>query len=162
MRNIIPIALFLTLFSCTPEEAETENEKQYILDSEIPYDSALVTKYNADQHGMKTYVMALLKKGPNRNQDSATAAKLQRDHLDNIFRLADQGKLIVAGPFMDDTELSGIYIFNVETIEEAKKLTDTDPAIKAGRLIMELHPWYGPAGLMALDSIQQKITLREN
>ena len=53
--------------------------------------------------------------------------------------------------------MRGIYIFNVETIEEAKKLTETDPAIKAGSLIMELHEWYGSAGLMAVPEIHEKV-----
>lgn len=122
------------------------------------YDSILAKKYGADGYGMKQYVMAFLKVGPNRDQDSSSVEKIQRAHLDNIQRLAKEGKLVVAGPFMDDFEVKGIYIFNVSSLEEAKKLTETDPAIKSGRLIMDLHPWYGPAGLMQLDSIQKKIS----
>ncbi|MFT3701073.1 MAG: YciI family protein [Agriterribacter sp.] len=79
-------------------------------------------------------------------------------HLKNITRLADEGKLVVAGPFMDDQPLRGIFIFNVATVEEAKKLTETDPAIKAGTLIMELHPWYGSAALMQIVSVHKKLT----
>jgi uncharacterized protein YciI len=85
---------------------------------------------------MRQYVMAFLKAGPNRSQDSATAAQLQRAHLDNIFRLADEGKLILAGPFLDKGEIRGIYVFDVKTVEEAAALTATDPAIQAGRLVM--------------------------
>ena len=101
--------------------------------------------------------MAFLKTGPNRDQDSATAAQLQRAHLDNIFRLADEGKLVLAGPFLDKGDVRGIYVFNVKTIEEAAALTATDPAIKAGRLVMELHPWYGSAALMKVVEISKKI-----
>jgi uncharacterized protein YciI len=68
--------------------------------------------------------------------------------MDNIRRLTDEGKLVLAGPFMDDGEVRGIYIFDVKTVEEAKKLTETDPAIQAGSLIIDLHPWYGSAALM--------------
>lgn len=144
------------LLACTPK-TEKGNDSVQPHDKE-QFDVALVEKTGADQYGMKSFVIAFLKSGPNRDQDSVTAEKLQRAHLDNIFRLAEEGKLVVAGPFTDDTELKGIYIFNVETIEEAKKLSETDPAIKAGRLIMELHPWYGPAGLTVLDSIQKNIS----
>lgn len=63
----------------------------------------------------------------------------------------------MAGPFMDDGDIRGIYIFNVKTIEEAQALTETDPAIKAGRLIMELHPWYGSAALMQINQLHKKI-----
>lgn len=119
----------------------------FINDSTLAYDSVAVKATGADQYGMKQYVMAFLKRGPNRNQDSATAAQLQKQHLENINRMAAEGKLIVAGPFMDDGDIRGIYVFNVSTIEEAEQLTASDPAIKAGRLTMELHPWYGSAAL---------------
>jgi len=101
--------------------------------------------------------MAFLKEGPNRLTDSAARMKLQMAHLKNIGRLANEGKLIVAGPFMDDQPIKGIFIFNVRTIEEAKKLTETDPAIQAGSLIMELHPWYGSAALMQTVEIHKKL-----
>lgn len=58
---------------------------------------------------------------------------------------------------MDDTDLRGIFIFNVESVEEAKKLTETDPAIKAGVLIMELHPWFGSAALVETPRIHRTI-----
>ena len=101
--------------------------------------------------------MAFLKRGPNRSQDSATAAKLQQAHLANIGRLAKEGKLILAGPFMADGDLRGIYLFDVTTIEEAKALTETDPAIKVGRLVMELHPWYGSAAVMEVPAIHERL-----
>ncbi|MEN0056315.1 MAG: YciI family protein [Mucilaginibacter sp.] len=121
------------------------------------YDAALAKKLGADQYGMKKYVMAFLKKGPNRLQDSAARMQLQMAHLKNITRLAEEGKLVVAGPFMDDQEIRGIFIFNVETLEEAKKLTETDPAVKAGSLVMELHPFYCSAALMEVNSIHNKL-----
>jgi uncharacterized protein len=121
------------------------------------YDAALAKKLGADDYGMKHYVLAYLKKGPNRSQDSATAAQLQAAHMANIQRMADEGDLVLAGPFLDDTDVRGIYIFNVDDIDKAKKLTETDPAIKAGRLVMELHPWYGSAALMEVNELHKKI-----
>lgn len=123
----------------------------------MSYDSVLAKKLGADDYGMRQYVMAFLKRGPNRNHDSTEAASLQRAHLDNIGRLAEEGKLVLAGPFLDDDELRGIYIFNVTTIEEAKALTETDPAIQQGRLVMELHPWYGSAAVMHVNELHNKI-----
>jgi len=117
----------------------------------------LAKQLGADAYGMKQYVMAFLKAGPNRDRDSATAARLQRAHLDNIFRLADEGKLVLAGPFLDKGVIRGIYVFNVTTVEEAAELTSTDPAIQAGSLVMELHPWYGSAGLMQINEISKRI-----
>jgi uncharacterized protein len=121
---------------------------EWLMNDSITYHEKLATQLGADEYGMKQYVMAYLKRGPKRDQDSATAAELQKAHLENINRMAEEGKLIVAGPFMDDGDVRGIYIFNVATVEEAKALTATDPAVKAGRLEMELHPWYGSAALM--------------
>ncbi len=121
------------------------------------YDSLLAQAVGADPYGMRQYVFAYLKAGPNRDQDSLEAAQLQRAHLDNIGRLAEEGKLVLAGPFMDDYEVKGIYIFAVESVSEAEELTNSDPAIQAGRLIMELHPWYGSAALMKVNEMHKQV-----
>jgi uncharacterized protein YciI len=151
------IAVIIILAGCNSNPAALKNENEQSTE-EVTYDSVLAQKLGADAYGMKQYVMAFLKTGPNRDQDSATAAQLQRAHLDNIFWLADEGKLILAGPFLDKGEIRGIYVFNVTTVEEAADLTSTDPAIKAGRLVMELHPWYGPAALMQVVEISNRIS----
>lgn len=153
----------LALASCfqyeKPKADATSGADLYsqIHSSPIPYDSALAVRLGADARGMKQYVMAFLKKGPNRSQDSVTAASLQKAHLDNIVRMANEGKLVIAGPFMDDWEVRGIYIFDVRTVEEARALTETDPAVKAGRLIMDLHPWYGSAALSLITPLHKRM-----
>lgn len=101
-----------------------------------------------DEWEMKSYFMVLLKAGPNRSQDSVTAAKLQEGHLANIGRLYNEKKLVLAGPFLDDGMYKGIFILDVSSAEMAAELLATDPAIKAGRLDYELHPWYGPANII--------------
>ena len=128
-----------------------------VQDTKSGFDSTFAQKTGADEYGMKPYVMAFLKKGPNRSQDSATAAGLQKAHLDNIIGMAEAGELVLAGPFMDDGDIRGIYIFNVSTVEEARKLTETDPAIQAGRLVMELHPWYGSAVLPMITPLHKRL-----
>ena len=126
--------------------------------TEAAYDSVLAARLGADEYGMRPYVMALLKAGPNRDQDSTTAAELQQAHMANIARMAEEGMLVLAGPFLDDGALRGIYVFNVATVEEARALTETDPAIQAGRLEMELHPWYGSAALQEMNALSRRIT----
>jgi len=157
MRTITLLCLFIAL--CTPGLSEgvdvTSSPQQEQPQSTL--DTALVRALHADEYGMKKYVVAFLKKGPKRDQDSATAASLQAAHMANIGRMAKEGTLVLAGPFLDDGDLRGIYIFNVETIEEAKALTETDPAIKAGRLSMELHPWYGSAAVQKVNEIHNRI-----
>lgn len=122
------------------------------------YDPKLAAALGADDYGMRRYVMALLKAGPKRDQDEKTAMELQRAHLDNIRRLADEGVLVLAGPFLDRGELRGIYVFDVATVEEARELTESDPAVQAGRLAMELHPWYGSAALKKANEIHTRIS----
>jgi len=149
------LTAFIALTVALVTSCDQQNSKK--TENKNTTDTLLIKELKADEYGMRHYVMAFLKKGPNRNQDSATAEKLQSAHMANIKRMADEGKLCVAGPFMDDTDIRGIYIFNVGTIEEAKKLTESDPAIQAGRLIMELHPWYGSAALMKVTEIHKKL-----
>lgn len=153
MKKILYTLLISTFFAC-----ETKRSTDAVSQTEvIGYDSLLASETGADEYGMRQYVMALLKEGPNRNQDSLEAAQIQTAHMNNITRMAEEGKLVMAGPFFDDWEVKGIYIFAVETIEEAEALTKTDPAIQAGRLVMELHPWYGSAGLMKANEMHSKL-----
>ena len=100
------------------------------------------------QYEMDRYVMGLLKKGPNwSNAKTPETAKLQEGHMANIKKMADTGKLIVAGPFTGNNETyRGVFIFKA-TMEEAKGMADEDPAIKAGQLALELYPWYAAKGL---------------
>lgn len=82
--------------------------------------------------------------------------------MDHIACMAKEGTLVLPGPFLDDVDVWGIYIFNVKTIEEAEALTKTDPAIQAGSLLMELHPWYGSAALMKVTEIHNQITGKQH
>ncbi len=88
----------------------------------------------------------MLIKGPHRDQDSATSAAIQKGHLENIDRLKSEGKILVSGPFGDDGNWRGIFIFDVPTQEEVVQLLKTDPAIQSGRLSYEIHPWLTPKG----------------
>jgi len=100
---------------------------------------------------MSTLYLAFLKKGPNRKEgdgETPEVQELQKAHLANINRLAETKKLILAGPFGDDGNLRGIFVFRVSSPEEAKDLCATDPMIKVGRLAAEIHPWQVPEGIL--------------
>lgn len=88
------------------------------------------------------YWFVLLKKGAVRTQDSVAAERIQEGHMANIRRLYADGKLKVAGPFGDDGDWRGIFIFDCATKEEVDSLLKTDPAIKSERLAYEIKPWY--------------------
>jgi uncharacterized protein YciI len=122
------------------------------------YDEAVAKSLHADEYGMKKYVFCLLKSGSNTTASKEETKKLFEGHMENIGKLVKEGKLVVAGPFMkNDRNYRGIYIFNVETIEEAKALVATDPAIKANLLEAELTPWYSTAALQETVKIHDKI-----
>lgn len=152
MKPIFFLLIFFSFIACTKQVKEMEDAPTITV-----FDSTKAAKYGADQYGMKKYVMAFLKRGPNRDRDSLDAVQLQKAHLKNISRMAEEGQLVVAGPFLDDGEVREIYIIDVETIEEAKALTETDPAIKAGSLEMELIPWYGTAALKEVTRIAKTL-----
>ena len=100
------------------------------------------------QYAMTTYYVGFLTRGPKWTPEVTEATKkLQEAHLANINRLASTGKLVLAGPFMDGGTLRGMFVFLVDSLEEAKVLCDTDPAVQAGRLVVELHPWYSAKGI---------------
>lgn len=95
---------------------------------------------------MKKYFLVLLKRGPIRNHDSTTAAALQKGHLENITRLYNEGKIDLAGPMGHDGDLRGIFVYNCDSYEEVLMHCNTDPAIKAGRLVVEIYPWWAGKG----------------
>ncbi|MBN3583231.1 hypothetical protein JYB64_12600 [Algoriphagus aestuarii] len=122
------------------------------------YDPNLAEEVGADQYGMKKYVIAFLYRGDKVSEYSdEERSKLQEGHLANINKMAEEGKLVMAGPFFGNEELRGLYFFAVESIEEAEALTETDPSIQAGVLKMELKEWYGSAALMKMNELHRKV-----
>ena len=101
---------------------------------------------NPPQWDLKSYQMVFLYRGENRDQDSLETEKIQSAHLANIQKLMDEGKMIVAGPFLDNQDLRGIFIFDCESVDEVVELLNTDPAIIAGRLSYEIRPWMTAKG----------------
>ena len=97
---------------------------------------------------MTTYYVGLLYRGPEWTaEETPEVRRIQEGHMANIRHLAETGKLLLAGPFSDDGNLRGMFVFKVDSLEEAKALSDADPAVKAGRLVVELHPWYAAKGI---------------
>jgi uncharacterized protein YciI len=102
---------------------------------------------SAPQFEMTTYYFGLLTRGPAAGTGTpAEREKIQAAHLANIKRLHDAGKILVAGPFADNGEWRGIFIYKCASLEEAQALANTDPAVQAGRLKIEIHPWMTAKG----------------
>ena len=137
-RKYLVIASLLVVIFSMNTKAQTINPK---------YDKHLADSLGADEYGMKMYVLVILKSGVTIN-DKAKTDSLFRGHLQNIRRLANLGKLVVAGPLQkNEKEYRGIFILNAKTIEEAQSLLETDPAIQSKLLATELYRWYGSAAL---------------
>lgn len=127
--------------------------------SEHEYNTDLAIELGADDYGMRSYVFATLLTGP---QDALITDAQQRKelftgHFANMGRLADDDKLVLAGPFIEGGKKRGLYIFNVTTIEEAEALVKSDPAVAAGIFEFELTKYYGSAALMKINEIHKQI-----
>lgn len=121
------------------------------------YDSILAKKLSADEYGMKMYVFVMLKTGANTSTDKVAKDKAYAGHMKNIQKMADAGKLVVAGPFEKGGNNRGLFILNVATFEEAKSLLEEDAAVKEKYLEPEFTLWYGSASLMETPEIHKKI-----
>ena len=95
---------------------------------------------------MQQYFMAFLKSGPMRSQTKEEADSLQTLHLAHLSKMYDLGYADISGPFGDNGDIRGITIYNVPTLKMADSLANSDPMVKAGRLIIEIHPWWAAKG----------------
>lgn len=95
---------------------------------------------------MQQYYMVFLKEGKVRSQDTVEIAELQKQHMAHLNRMAEEGYASLMGPFADDGEIRGVVVFNTRTAEEADSLAKLDPMVRAGRLEVEVHPWWASKG----------------
>lgn len=95
---------------------------------------------------MQQYFIAFLKRGPSRSQPEDETSKLQQAHLAHLEKMYNLGYADISGPFGDDGDIRGITIYNVPTLQMADSLANSDPMVKAGRLIIEIHPWWAAKG----------------
>lgn len=148
LRSLLPALAFVCLIPAVVLTA-----------GEPAFDPELAKKLGADERGMKTYVLCILKTGPRDAEIKGDERKeIFAGHFANIGRLAEEGKLAVAGPFgKNDKSYRGLYVFNVATIEEAEKLVMLDPAVKAGVFVPDLTLWYGSAAMMVVGETHKKI-----
>ena len=146
-------AFFIFIFAAGVFASGTAQQKQ------VAYNKALADSLGADEYGMKSYVFVILKTGPATETSKQKRDSLFTGHLANISRLADLGKLVVAGPMQkNDKAYRGIFILNVKTTLEAWALLDSDPAINAKLLEAEIYGWYGSAALPMYLNDHKKIT----
>ena len=146
------ITILLLLMSTIGFAQETNSE----------YDETLAKSLKADEYGMKAYVFCILKTGSDTTVTKEERAKLFAGHMANINKLAAEGKLVVAGPFMkNDRNYRGIFVFNVGTIEEANALIESDPAVKAKYFEAEMTVWYSSAALQQVNELHKKVAKKK-
>lgn len=106
-----------------------------------------------EQVSMQRYWFGMIYPGPRYDAETSPEEReaIQEAHMARIGELADSGELALAGPFEVDPEAEkpfvGLFLYDVETREEAEALAASDPAVQAGRLVVEIHAWWGVAGL---------------
>lgn len=122
------------------------------------YDAALAKSLGADERGMRSYVLVVLKTGPTRVPDGDRRKQMFEGHFANMQRLADEGKLVFAGPLDGVDGWRGIFVFATEDIATAKSLVATDPVIENGEMVAEYHVLYGSAALMQVNDIHERIS----
>ena len=121
------------------------------------FDAELASTVGADEYGMRSYVLVVLKTGPTPMPAGPERDEMFKGHFANINRLASQGKLALAGPFDGVDGWRGLFILAVRDIEEARKLTATDPVIGSGEMVAEYHRYYGSAALMLVNEGHGKV-----
>lgn len=121
------------------------------------YDAALAKSVGADDGGMRGYVFVLLKTSPTPVPKGPERDAMFAGHFANINRLADAGKLVMAGPFDGVGGWRGMFVFAVADIDEAKQLVASDPVIQKGEMVAEYHQLFGSAALMLVNDLHKKV-----
>jgi len=164
-KKMADSAIFVRVFGKNREGFSYQMKKQYVkpgkngTTANPNYDPSLAAEFSADEYGMKMYIFVILKTGTNQTKDQAFLSEKFSGHMNNINRLVEEKKLVIAGPFDQNSQsYRGLFILNnVATVDEANVLLQTDPAIQAGLLDVELFPWYGSAALPAYLKFADKI-----
>lgn len=115
----------------------------------LKFNQELADSLGADQYGMKPYTIVMLTSGTMKIENKTQMNNLMKGHMANIGKLAEEGKIIVAGPFLEKNKENyrGMFIFNTKSKEEAEQWVKTDPAVQAGVFSYVIFPWYGSAAL---------------
>ena len=158
MKNFLKLLVLTFIFSCgnPRQDVEMDNalEEPTKTTAEIKRELTdkgyeifdYVDEDTKDTVLMQQYFIAFLKSGPNRSQTKEEADSLQSLHMAHLGRMYELGYADISGPFGDDGNIRGITIYNTPTFEIADSLANMDPMVKAGRLVIEMHPWWAAKG----------------
>jgi uncharacterized protein YciI len=147
--------LLLALTICAPSVCLLAQAQQS--PPKPAFDAGLANTVGADEYGMRRYVLVILKTGPTPMPAGKERDEMFKGHFANINRLAAEGKLALAGPFDGANGWRGLFILAVSDIDEAKRLTATDPVVSSGEMLAEFHKYYGSAALMLVNEAHHKV-----
>lgn len=152
MKSILYF-LFL-VFSVSALHGQVENPN---------FDADLARKYGADEHGMKKYILVMLRTGASTTSDKDFISACFASHMANMDQLVKDNKLIVAGPLRkNDKGLRGIFILDVADAEQASRLLQADDAVREGLLAADYFEWFGSAALPAYLETSEKIWKKQH
>jgi uncharacterized protein YciI len=163
MHSITTLMFAVLLLACAPmswaQEASRADESQAQAEPAPPgFDAALAERVGADAHGMRAYVLVILKTGPKRVPDGDARKAMFAGHFANMERLSKEGKLALAGPFSQDPDgWRGLFVLATDDLDEARRLVATDPVIVNGEMVAEYHRWYGSAATMLVGEWHERI-----
>ena len=164
MKNILYLLFAVFIISCTKapkkeveeikavatEEVDNTKTSVKALKEKLTNEGFQIFDYVDEKTGdtvlMQQYFIAFLKRGPERSQNKAEADSLQELHLQHLGKMYEAGYADISGPFADEGDLRGMTIYNVPTFKMADSLANMDPSVKAGRLVIEIHPWWAAKG----------------
>ena len=157
MKYTLCFVILCVLLSCKEEQNGSAEIEEIIKEKSVrEINEELIKKgyktfdfvdeVTKDTMLMQQYFIAFLKRGPNRSQNKAETDSLQALHMEHLGRMYEEGYADISGPFGDDGDIRGITIYNTPTLEIADSLANMDPMVKAGRLVIEIHPWWAAKG----------------
>lgn len=151
MMKWVWLGMFAMIYvACTPSQSE---------------EASHMASQGVDEMGMKPYVFALLQTGDTVARPDSVLSGLFAGHMSNIERLAEEGKLVVAGPFYDvpreHGSWRGLFVLNTADTAEARVWVNQDPAVRAGVFDVVLAPWYSSGALQAVQGLHQGLQASE-
>ncbi|RUO20282.1 hypothetical protein CWE06_06555 [Aliidiomarina haloalkalitolerans] len=155
----IKAMLALLLFFCASISAQETSTKSTVSKDSMTngYDEQLAAELGADDYGMRLYVLAFLETGDATGLSQEERMQLQRGHMATINQLANEGHLVLAGPFVNGGDLRGLYLFATSDVQEAQALAARDPAIQKGVFKLRMTQWYGSAALLTVPATHERI-----
>lgn len=157
LKTTSVILLFLVLNSACADKKEAEVESTPQTEKSVAQIKAqleeegyktfeFIDEESGDTLLLQQYFLVFLKSGPVRDQNKEVTDSLQLKHLAHLDRMYRLGYADISGPFGDDGEIRGLTIYNTPTLEMADSLARLDPMVQAGRLEIEVHPWWAAKG----------------